>query len=201
VILIGAARWFGERVGRLDLVLIAVSFAGVAVVGLGSAAGSASRAGDLAALAGVFTWTAYWLFSKRARATIDPLSYIATVMLVAAVLVTVFGFASGTSMAPPKGMDWLWIWLVTIFPGALGHLCVAWSHRHVEAWLGSLITQCAPVVGAIAAWAILGESLTTAALVGGSMVLGATAVLLVRGARRPSAITPEDEPLTPQGLG
>jgi drug/metabolite transporter, DME family len=201
VILLGAARWFGERVGRRDVVLIGLSFVGVAVVGLGSTAGSASRAGDLAALVGVFTWTAYWLFSKRARATIDPLSYIATVMLVAAILVSAFGFLTRVPMAPPHGRDWLWIWLVTIFPGALGHLCVAWSHRHVEAWLGSLVTQCSPVVGAVAAWAVLGESLTAAAVVGGSLVLGATAALLIRGARRPTAITPEDEPMTPQGSG
>ena len=33
----------------------------------------------------------------------------------------------------------------------IGHLLVAWSHRHVESWLSALLTQCSPVVAAITA--------------------------------------------------
>jgi drug/metabolite transporter (DMT)-like permease len=186
-ITLGAARWLGERVERRDLVFVAVSFAGVAAVAVGSAGSpSFSPLGDIAAAASVFSWTAYWLFSKRARRSVAALDYMASVMLVAAVELTVFAFTTGTPMTPPHGSDWLWIWVITLFPGALGHFFVAWSHRHVEAWLGSLITQCQPVVGSVAAWAILGESLTALTVAGGAVVLAATGALLVRAARRES---------------
>jgi hypothetical protein len=35
----------------------------------------------------------------------------------------------------------MWIWAVAIGAGAIGHVLLAWSHRHLEAWLGSLITN------------------------------------------------------------
>jgi len=202
-IMLGAARWFGERVERRDVVFIVLSFVGVAAVAVGSSGSpSWSPLGDGLAVIGIFSWTTYWLFSKRARRTVGALEYMACVMLVAAVELTALGFATGTSMAPPRGTDWAWIWLITIFPGALGHLMLAWSHRYVEAWLGALITQCQPVVGSIAAWALLGESLTLLSIAGGLVVLGATATILLRGARRdPGAVSESTEPLIPPTSG
>jgi DME family drug/metabolite transporter len=200
-IAIGAARWFGERVGRRDIPFIAVSFLGVAVVAIGSAGSSASGAwGDVFAGISVVSWTAYWLFSKRVRSGVGAMEYMASVMLVSAILMTVFVLVSGQGLAPPQPTDWAWIWLVTLVPGMLGHLMVAWSHRHVEAWLGSLITQSQPIVGSLAAWVLLGEQLTTAVIVGGLMVLGSTAVVLVRQRSRPPAEAFE-EPESPAPAG
>jgi DME family drug/metabolite transporter len=200
-IAIGAARWFGERVGRRDIPFIVSSFMGVAVVAIGSAGSpTTGEWGDLFAGISVVSWTAYWLFSKRVRSGVGAIEYMASVMLVSAMLVTVFAVVSGQGLAPPQPTDWAWIWLVTLVPGMLGHLMVAWSHRHVEAWLGSLITQSQPIVGSIAAWAILDEQLTAAVIVGGLMVLGSTAVVLVRQRSRPLADA-FDEPESPAPAG
>jgi len=84
----------------------------------------------------------------------------------------------------PSAIEWLWIWSVALGAGAIGHVLLAWSHRHVEAWLGSLITQCMPVVSSIAAWVLLDESLTPLTVLGGLIVLAATAVILVRSRAR-----------------
>ena len=70
--------------------------------------------------------------------------------------------------------------LLAAIPGAIGHVAVAWSHRHVEAWVASLITQGQPVVGSAAAWILLGESLTALTIVGGAIVLASTAVIAVK---------------------
>lgn len=188
-ITLAAARWFGERVERRDLVLVAASFAGVVVVALASRGSDASSTfGNICAALSTISWTAYWLFSKRSRVTTSALEYIATVMLVAAITITPFtivlGLAGGMSLAPPSGQDWLWIWVVTLIPGATGHLLVAWSHQHVEAWLSALITQSQPVIASVAAWIVLGETLTPLAIAGGAVVMGATAVIVVRAARR-----------------
>ena len=198
-IALGAARWFGERFERRDAGFVLASFLGVALVAAGSS-GSASWSplGDLFAALGVLTWTSYWLFSKRARLTTPTLEYMATVMLVAAVCVTSVTAAAGVSLSPPRGMDWVWVWLLVLIPGATGHMLVAWSHRHVEAWIASLVTQGQPVVGSLAAWIVLGESLTLLTIIGGLVVLAATAVIAVReGRRQPDAA----EPLAPDPAG
>jgi drug/metabolite transporter (DMT)-like permease len=191
-IAIGAARWFGERMTRSDLWLGALCFGGVALVATGTRdTASWSLAGDLLAALGTLTWTAYWLYSKRARRHTGPLEYIAAVMLVAAVCATVGAAVSGTSLAPPRGSDVAWVAVVAIFPGAIGHVLMAWSHRHVEAWLGSLITQCVPVVASVAAWIVLAEPLGWRIVAGGLVVLGATAAVVLRVARREADEPPE----------
>jgi drug/metabolite transporter (DMT)-like permease len=184
-IAIGAARWFGERMERSDLWFGLACFGGVALVAAGSHGTSSwSLGGDLLAALGTLSWTTYWLYSKRARRHVGSLEYIATVTLVAAVCVTIVTALTGTSLAPPRGQDWLWVVSIAIFPGAIGHVLVAWSHRHVEAWLASLITQCVPVVASVAAWIVLGEPLTPLIAVGGLTVLAATAVIVIRVSRR-----------------
>jgi len=72
--------------------------------------------------------------------------------------------------------------LVALLPGAVGHMLVAWSHRHVESWLSALITQCVPVVAALTAWVVVDEALTPVVAVGGAVVLCATG-LIVAGSR------------------
>lgn len=202
-IMIGAARWFGEHVGRRDLVFVGISLAGVALVTIGSAGTPAFNAwGDLFAFASVFTWTAYWLVSKRARASVGAFEYIASVVLVAAILMTMLALVSGEGLTPPsEAMDWVWIWGVALGAGTIGHVLLAWSHRHVEAWLGSLITQCMPVVSSVAAWVLLDEALTPLTVVGGLIVLAATAAILMRTRMRAIDDTFDVAPESPAPAG
>jgi drug/metabolite transporter (DMT)-like permease len=196
---LGAVRWFGERLDRRDAIVIGASFAGVALVAIGSQdSPSWSPVGDTAAAVSVLTWTAYWLFSKRARDRVPAMEYMASVMLVSAVVVTGMALVTGTSLRPPDASDWSWIVLIAIVPGLLGHLSVAWSHRFVEAWLGSLLLQSQPVIGSLAAWVLLDERLTALTALGGAVVVVATAVIVVRAARRDPTY-PEPETLPPAG--
>jgi drug/metabolite transporter (DMT)-like permease len=197
-ITLGAVRWFGERLGRGDALVIGASFLGVAFVAIGSQGSPTwSPAGDAAAALSVLTWSAYWLFSKRARATLDAVDYMAGVMLVSAVVVTALSLVTRTSMRPPVASDWAWIVLIAVVPGLMGHLAVAWSHRFVEAWLGSLLLQSVPVVGSIAAWALLDERITPLTAFGGAIVVVATAFIVMHAAR--SGADPQPETLPPAG--
>jgi drug/metabolite transporter (DMT)-like permease len=189
-ILLVAARIFGERVGRRDLLLVALSFVGVVIVAIGASGSPAwSPIGDLLALVGTISWTSYWLFSKRARATASALEYMTSVMLVGAMVVTPVALAiGGVPPATPDAHDWLVLVVVTLVPGATGHLLVAWSHRHVEAWLSALITQCAPVISALMAWWVLDEPITVLVAIGGIVVVMATGLVIVSTTRRERAL-------------
>ena len=200
LILLAAGRMFGERVGPRERALVALSFVGVAIVALGASVSPAwSPIGDMLALFGTLSWTAYWLFSKRARANASALEYMTSVMLAGAVTVTpVALLVGGFPPVGPEARDWVVLAVVTLVPGATGHLLVAWSHRHVEAWLGALITQCAPVISAAVAWPVLDERLTPLVVLGGLVVVAATGLVIVTTARRGRAagLPAEVEPAT-----
>lgn len=184
VIAFGAARWFGEPFERRNLTAAMVALAGVAIVVVGSAGRPEfGPAGDLLAAVGVLTWSAYWLFSKRARAGVGAVEYMASVMLVAAVVITPAALLSGRSVAPPAGRDLLVMWFVVFLPGATGHTLIAWAHRHVEAWLAGLILLMQPVLATVFAWLLLDESLGPPAVVGIVVVMAATGTVVLREAR------------------
>lgn len=189
LILLVAGRMFGERVTRRDAALVALSFVGIVIVALGASGSAAwSPVGDALALAGTLSWTGYWLFSKRARASASALEYMTSVMLAGAIGITPFALlVGGFPPAMPSRGDWVVLILVTLVPGATGHLLVAWSHRHVESWLSALITQSAPVFAAAVAWPVLGEPVTALVALGGLVVVGATGLVIVSTARRERA--------------
>jgi drug/metabolite transporter (DMT)-like permease len=189
LITLAAGRMFGERPGRRELGLIALSFLGVGIVAVGSSGQPAwSPVGDLLALAGTVSWTAYWLFSKRARAEASALEYMTSVMIAAALTVTPLALLlGGVPPATPTPRDWTVLVAVALLPGMTGHLLVAWSHRHVESWLSALITQCSPVISAAMAWPVLGEPLTPLVVAGGLVVVASTAFVIVSTSRRERA--------------
>jgi len=189
LITLAAGRMFGERPGRRELGLIALSFLGVGIVAVGSSGQPAwSPVGDLLALAGTVSWTAYWLFSKRARAEASALEYMTSVMIAAALTVTPLALLlGGVPPATPTPRDWTVLVAVALLPGMTGHLLVAWSHRHVESWLSALITQCSPVISAAMAWPVLGEPLTPLVVAGGLVAVASTAFVIVSTSRRERA--------------
>lgn len=197
-ITIGAAIWFGERLHRSELAFVILSVVGVAIVAIGSSGTPAfSLLGDLAAIGSVFTWTAYWLYSKRARGDAGALEYMASVMLVAAIAMTVLAPVSGASMSWPGASDWLGLFTVALFAGAVGHSLVAWSHQHVEAWLASLILNAQPLVSVSLAWLLLDEKITLVTAIGGVVVLGSTAIVVVRQGRSHPQEFEDAEPTAP----
>ena len=184
-IAIVSARRLHEHVEGRDWVLIGVSFAGGALVAIGSSGSpSWSPFGDLLAVCGIGTWSAYWFFSRHVRERADPIVYFACVMLAAALVMTPTAFLLAGVPTWPTARDWFAIVGVALVPGFVGHTLVIWSHRHVESWLSALITQCSPVVTVTLAWILLGESLPALAIAGGAIVIVATGVVLVAAARR-----------------
>jgi drug/metabolite transporter (DMT)-like permease len=198
VIIIGAARWFGEHMERSDGWFVAAALVGVAAVAIGSSGESSfSLAGDLFAVVGIFSWTGYWLFSKKARANATAFEYMATVMLVAAIVMTALVPLTGHALTPPHGSDWLRVWGVALFAGAVGHSLLAWSHQHVPAWMGALILECQPAVSTVLAWIVLHESVGPVTAAGGALVVGDTATLVIRAGRRDPAEFDDAEPTNP----
>jgi drug/metabolite transporter (DMT)-like permease len=196
LVLLVAGRWFGERVGRREVMLVLLSLVGVAVVAVGSSGSPVfSVRGDLLASCALLAWTGYWLVSKRTRSRLPALEYMTGVLLTASLVITPVMLVSGSSFAATKPSDWLWLALFVLFPSTTGQAIVAWAHRYVEVWMSSLLLQGMPVVASVAAFVVLGEPLTPLVILGGALVVVATGSIIVLSRSRAGAA--DDEHVLP----
>src|ERR1017187_4291513 len=186
LVILAARRLFGERLGRWDVVWIALAMIGVLATVLGpGVSGRHQVLGDLLAVGSLLCWSAYWLVTKHARELHGALEYTAGVTTMAALTVTPIVFVSGQSLSHVKLGDWTWIVLLAVVPGG-GHLIMNWSHRYVDASVSSIIGCLSPLVAALAAIPILDQSLTFSQVVGVLVGLGAIAAVAARH-RQPTA--------------
>jgi len=180
LVLIAARPLLGERMSRRDVSWMAVAIAGVAATVVGPGITSHHQlVGDLLAVGALLAWSAYWLVAKQARTSLNALEYTAGVTVVAALMVTMIVLASRQSLTRVEAGDWLWISLLAVVPGS-AHLIMNWAHRYVDASVSSVIGSSNPIVAAVAAMVILGQSLTVVQVVGGLVGIAAIVVVATR---------------------
>lgn len=187
-----AGRMFGERAHLRDLFWAAVAIAGaVIVVAGGPSGGDASLRGDLLAVAALIAWTWYFVASKQARTQLGSFEYLAGLSVVAVVVVTPVVLLSGQSIAVPTATDWMYIVIVAVVNGALGHFLMNWAHAHVPIAVTSLMTLGIPVFATATAAIFIDEPVTLLQIAGMAVVLCALAVVVVHTSRRePEVIEP-----------
>ena len=129
-------------------------------------------------------FTVYFLLTKRARSRhdIDAVQWMSGVVIWAAIAVTPWALLSSSAedYRAINGWDWLWLALIIIFTGGLGHIVMAWVHRYVEASRSSLYLLSMNIVAIIAAWVIHDEPLTIVQMLGGVVVFAAVAAVISR---------------------
>ncbi len=195
IVLLVAGPWFGEVVTRRQIACVALAIVGVAVAIVGSAgAPEWNPVGDALAMLAVLAFTAYFLISKQARATVGTLEYMTVVHLVAALVATPLALAHPGALVSFDPVDVLIVLFFALVSGTAGQFVISWAHRYVDVSLSSLMMLGVPVVAAITAWLLLGESLGAVQIVGGLITLAAIGAML----RRPA---PAIKPLEPAPAG
>lgn len=183
LVLLVAGRLFGERVTARDVGWTVVSLVGVALVAVGSSGTPVwSLRGDVFAACSLVAWTAYFLVSKRARASVPALEYMSIVMATAALLMTPLAVLSREPLGG-VGVEDLVLLVVFVVGASAGHVLVAWAHAHVDVSISSLLMLAQPVLASVAALAILGEPLRPLMIVGGAIVVGALTAIVSHAAR------------------
>jgi drug/metabolite transporter (DMT)-like permease len=189
LVLLVAGRLFGERVTRSEVAWTMGSVGGVVAFVIGSRGTPVwSLAGDLLAFAGLLVFTGYFLISKRVRQRVQAIEYMTAVTLVAAVVFTPVAMASGNA-EPLHGRDWLWL-LVFVTTAQVGHLMLAWAHRHVDATVASLLLLGEPPLTALAGYLVLDETLTWLQVVAGLLAVGCLGVVVAKATRAGAAVAP-----------
>jgi drug/metabolite transporter (DMT)-like permease len=186
-----AARFFGERPRRSDVLLSFVALAGVAIVVFGSSGlPDAGATGDLMAVGSLIAWTAYFAFSKATQRHVSPLQYTAATAVWAAVINTPIALVSGQDLSWPSADHWFWLALLALVPGLLGHGLMNWSLTRIPVWLGGTLTLAIPVTSTILAWLFIDEQVRALQFAGMGVVIGALAAI-VSGSSRSGADEPE----------
>ena len=173
---------FGEKVSSRAVIGALVALAGAVVVVLGvPAAGHDSLFGDFLAFLALLSYCAYFVTSKRARRRVGTIEYQVAIMAIAAVLVTPIVLLTGSGINGSVN-DWVLVLFMAAVPGG-GHYLVNWAHYHTELSTISILTLLTPVATMLAAYPLLGESVTVAQVVGTAVVIGALSYLVI-GAQR-----------------
>jgi drug/metabolite transporter (DMT)-like permease len=159
-----AGRLFGERAtGR------------VFVIG-SSGTPAWSLRGDLLAVGSLLVFFVYFLWTKHVRTNVAATEYMATVTLVAAVVVTPVAVI-GPGVGGMRAQDWLWLGLFVVVAQG-GHILLAWAHPYVDVTVSSLLLLGEPPISATAAYLVLGESITWLGVAGGAIALACLAVVV-----------------------
>ena len=189
IVSVFAARMFGERITRRDMIAAGVAIVAVVVIVVESSGTPEwSGAGDLAAVGALFAWAGYFIFSKRSKGVITSQEYTAGTGVWTALSCLVAGLAVGQDMSLPDSGDWVPLLALTFGAGILGHSVMNWSLVRVPLWLGSTLTLLIPVVSSMAAWVFLDEPLTLTQLAAMAVVIGSLATI-VWAQRRPQPVT------------
>ncbi len=182
-----AARFMGERIRPRDALWSLVALAGVVVVVASAASDETTDVrGDLLAAAAMLSWSAYFITSKRSKATMTSTEFTAGTALWTAVICTPLGFAFGQDMSWPSWTNWGLLLAMAVGSGIIGHALMNWSLVRIPLWLGSTFTLLIPVFSALLAWVFLGEAVAWIQWVAMAQVIAALA-MVVRGQQPASA--------------
>jgi drug/metabolite transporter (DMT)-like permease len=181
------AIMFNEQPDRRALPWAGVSLVGLAIVlFLGGSQGGASLGGDLLMMIG------YLITGRRARATVDTVDFMATMMPLGVLTATpVALLIAGKDMWPLSAKAWIAACLLGVLTGMVGHGLIAFAQREVDIATIGIIQVGQPALAVGWSYLILGEHIKGAQIPGMILVLvGLVAFILASRRRVASAPLP-----------
>jgi drug/metabolite transporter (DMT)-like permease len=200
VLVPAGALLFGERPDTRALLWGAVTVVGLAIVLFaGGDQGGATVGGDLLILVVVAFWAGYLITARRARATVDLVDFMATVMNLAFLFAApVTLLLAWNEIGHMTARGWLVAGILSVLTGMVAHGLIAAAQRDVDVGTISILQVSQPAVAVAWAYVILGESVLWVQVPGMILViLGLVAFTIVSQRRGAVSIAPRD--LVPVG--
>jgi drug/metabolite transporter (DMT)-like permease len=141
------------------------------VVGSSAVLARGQVLGDLLGLATAFFYAAYLLSVKHARRRHSTLVVMIWSSLSACPVLGVLALCSGERLVPRSVLGWWVLVALALVSQIVGQGLIAFAFRHLAASFSSVSLLAQPVVAALLAWVLLGESLSTVQAMGGLVVL------------------------------
>ena len=169
---LGAWLLFRQRVSRLFLIALGVTLGGATLlIGPNFALGGRALLGDaLGVLTAVF-YAGYMLAIKSASARSSTSTLMAVTTSVAAIALLPYGLATADVFMPQSAGGWMVLVGLALIPHIAGQSLIAYGFAHLPATFSSVSLLLQPVLAAVYAWALLGEAVSPAQMLGGFVVL------------------------------
>lgn len=162
-----------ERLGRRELLAVAGTLTGIALISLGGGQGVQVTPQALGwGLTAGFTYSLYYLYGKAFFSRYSPAALLAVALPVGALfLLPLVQFSAKTPAA------WGSIGAIAVFSTYLAYLAYSAGLKHLPATQASVIASLEPVVAATLAALLFQERLSIMALCGAALVIGAALML------------------------
>ena len=178
-IFVTLAVWilYRRRPGGLFVTGLAVALAGTVTLLSGNlqAPGQALAGDGLGVVTAMF-YAGYQLAVTRLRGRAGTASIMAWSGLFTAAALLPVAFVTGEQILPATAMGWVKLFGLALISQAAGQSLIAYAMAHLPATFSSVGLLAQPVMAALFAWALLGETLGTAAILGGIAVLVGIAI-------------------------
>jgi drug/metabolite transporter (DMT)-like permease len=168
-----AAIFLGERFSRWLGAGLALAFAGVVVIALGSSGGSSRDLGGVAlCLVSALAYAVALVLQKplAGRFTALHLTWLACSIGAIVMLPWIGQLARDVHDAPASAT--LWVLYLGVFPTAIAFTTYGFALQHIPASRLGVSTYLVPVLTILLAWALLSETPPALAYVGGVLALG-----------------------------
>jgi drug/metabolite transporter (DMT)-like permease len=191
LLLFVAPRLLGERVIPAQVIAVLIGFLGIGLVVFGGGDfESGSLFGDSLSFVSMVLWTTYVVMVKRVRVRDENgWAYLAGNFAWSAIYGIPWAIFGSFSLSALGGVDWTLLLVMVVVQGTLAHGLHAWSLRHIDATVSSLINLGAPVFSVLGAWWIYGQHMTLAQVFGAFLVLGSLGIVSLTTSRRDSPVS------------
>jgi drug/metabolite transporter (DMT)-like permease len=186
-----AALRLGETVTARMGVGLAVAFAGVVLVTLGSGHEVRFEPMALLVLVAVFATSVYFVWQKPLLARTDALGFTTASIFAATLGLLPFGLHLPEKIALASTAQLVSATYLGLVPTVLGYVCWNWALSRASASTVSSFLYVQPLLAGLIAWLWLGQTLGALAIAGGALAIGGV-VLTIRGSRAPSPPLPRD---------
>lgn len=166
----------GERLARLAIFGLIVSFGGVCVIfydHLSDFLLPDFRFGIFISIISTLTWAFGSLYTKKKAASFNPYFSLGLQMFLSSILLFAFTGATGTSVSLDSipMISWLSIAYLVFFGSVLTFIAFIYALQHLPAAINSIYAYINPIIAVILGSFIFGEPLTIALAIGGGVTL------------------------------
>ena len=170
---LGYALFLKGRMSLRSVLAIAVTLVGSALIAFAdSSAGGAHLYGDLLSLLAAITVAAYVLLGRVVRESVSTTVYTFVVYASCAAMLLLFCLVQRNSLFGYGFSGILVGLLLAVFSTILGHSIFSWCLKYFSPSFVSASKLCEPVVAAILAGFLFGETPAALQLAGGALILG-----------------------------
>jgi drug/metabolite transporter (DMT)-like permease len=184
------AIFFSELPNPRALAWGLVSIVGLAIVlGFGGNEGGASLGGDAIMMVVLCTWAGYLLTSRRARARVDVVDFMSTVMPIALLTAAPLTLLlDGDELWPLSADSWFAVALLSVLTGMLAHGLIVAAQRDVNIATIGILQVSQPAIAVVWGYLLLGEAIRWAQVPGMVLVLVGLAAFTWVSYRRPDKV-------------